>query len=89
MRKLICLETEEHWLIVTILNLAQLILGFSFFFYFIFFVLAVLRFKSRTLVELTKVKYTSSGDTLRNLFGINNERQDYKISIVCVCVGGG
>jgi hypothetical protein len=39
-------------------------------------------------VEWTKVKYTYSGDTLRNPFdinlNINNEKQDYKIGTVCV-----
>jgi hypothetical protein len=41
--------------------------------------------------ELTKVKYTHSRDTSRNLFeidfGINNEKQDCKIGTVCVCGG--
>jgi hypothetical protein len=47
-------------------------------------------------VELTKAKYTHSGDTLRNPlnidFGLNNQRQNYKTGSMCggyLWEGGG
>jgi hypothetical protein len=43
-------------------------------------------------VELTKIKCTHSGDTLRHTFGINDERQNCEIGAACreyLWEGGG